>query len=244
MRKAVDSINEVSKSANELLNVIQMINQIAGRTNLLAMNASIEAAHAGTAGKGFAVVAIEIRKLAEETAKNTVTITDTLKKNNESISKAVEINRTAGEYFHKINTEVQTFADAMMEINAALNQMSVGTKDVITAVSSIVDSSEKVKTAIADVDPLLKLSASEISEIFIMSSRINERVSDMIDSFQSIIDNVSSIDIIGERNIDYISKLTQEISNIEADVETKPDQKSVQNKQKSPQPVDTSLIDI
>ena len=86
MKKLVEDVQQVKESSDKVSNFVQAVNDIAAQTGLLAMNASIEAAHAGTLGKGFSVIAQEIRKLSEETTKNAQNITDTLKENEEIVN--------------------------------------------------------------------------------------------------------------------------------------------------------------
>jgi hemerythrin-like metal-binding protein len=137
----------VAQNAEAMLALIDLINDISDRTNLLAMNASIEAAHAGMAGRGFAVVANEIRKLAADTGANAQKIGLSLKDTGEAIRQAQSDGLATQEAFALLEEEVQEFASAMKDVSESMSAMSEGGIEVLGATAELIQTSQVISTS-------------------------------------------------------------------------------------------------
>jgi len=132
-----DTITKIAAQSQGLEETNGTITSIASQTNLLAMNAAIEAAHAGDAGKGFAVVADEIRKLAEDTAARSRDISSVLKSLGDLISSAVTLSSEAGHSFESIRTSVSDVSTRQREIRSAVEEQTGGNKVVLESVDRL-----------------------------------------------------------------------------------------------------------
>ena len=155
MGQLIDTINGNIDSVQE---IIKVINNIATQTNLLSMNAAIEAAHAGSSGRGFAVVAAEIRKLSESTGENAKLIGKTLKTIIENIKDAKDFSSRNLEAYNKITSEATLLADAFREINQATSELSAGSNEIVKATQMLID----VTASIKDGSREIGLSSEEI----------------------------------------------------------------------------------
>lgn len=143
--KTENAVKEVSNQLIKIKEIAIIISGVASKTNLLAMNAAIEAAHAGNAGKGFAVVADEIRKLAETSSSNTVKITETLKDVEASILQAESLSMDTRESFNLVSREINGIVGALGEIDTSTNELQIGGKDILESITGLEEASTVVK---------------------------------------------------------------------------------------------------
>lgn len=133
------SITSMVETVNSMGEFVNIITEIAGQTNLLAMNAAIEAAHAGDAGKGFAVVAEEIRKLSDRSNSEANKVKSQMNGISEITSKLTnELNNTI-DGFDLIVKEAESVSDIVGSIHSAMEEQSAGNSEMIKAISSIRD---------------------------------------------------------------------------------------------------------
>ncbi|HCC37684.1 MAG TPA: methyl-accepting chemotaxis protein [Treponema sp.] len=145
LREVAVDIQEIAKESEGLLEINAVMENIASQTNLLSMNAAIEAAHAGEAGKGFAVVADEIRKLAESSGEQSKTISTVLKKIKSSIDKITSSTDNVLTKFEAIDSGVRTVADQEENIRNAMEEQGQGSKLILESVGELNETTQLVK---------------------------------------------------------------------------------------------------
>lgn len=143
--RVLDVINVLSQNVDAIRDVISAINDISERTNLLAMNAAIEAAHAGKAGLGFAVVAGEIRKLSEGTKANSANIEKTLKSMLDSLADVRKTADEAGSAMKWIGGKVEETRESFQEVAQDMDQLASNSRDVSMSVRQVSDLSKQTK---------------------------------------------------------------------------------------------------
>ena len=153
-------IDKVNDSVDSIQGIITVIDNIAGQTNLLSMNAAIEAAHAGDAGKGFAVVAEEIRKLAESSSTNSTLISKTLKAVIDYIGKVKGAGREAFNSYIKISSETKEIVEAFDEILGATSELNSGSHEIVNATHLLNDVTLKIREGSKEIS----LSSDDIKE--------------------------------------------------------------------------------
>lgn len=203
--KANEVSQRISEASGDLIEAGAVIENIASQTNLLAMNAAIEAAHAGEAGKGFAVVASEIRKLAEESSTQGKKISITLKNLSVEIDTlasaaagAVEKFNIISSYSKGLSTSIEGVVQAMDEqeengkiIWGIINDVTGVTNEVKSGSGDMLADGEKVVSATKRLDDLTRILRENIEDIASQTELINEAAQE---SLEIAVKNKQSID--------------------------------------------------
>ena len=202
---------KIAEESGSLMEASSVIQHIASQTNLLAMNAAIEAAHAGEAGKGFAVVADEIRKLAEESSTQGKTITTTLKTLSGEIETLSASSKTVEEKFNAIFTLAEQVKDMSNRLTDAMREQENGSKEVLIAIKSINTITAEVQ---AGSEEMLKGGegvAQEMRKLDDLTRVITESMNEMASGAVQINNAVQEVSEITQKNKRSIEALSAEV---------------------------------
>jgi len=172
MKETILSVKNISESVDGIASTIKIISVIASNTNLLAMNAAIEAAHAGDAGQGFAVVADEIRRLSESTRENSRGISQTLSNIISGINTTSKRTSDTGNLINEMSGEVNGFAGTMTELIDTLNELSTKSTRITNSLQNLKEHSSAVRTDYGEMLSLIDKLRYDINFLAAMSADI------------------------------------------------------------------------
>ena len=206
VKAAVKTADSVLQQSAGILQASSIIQNIASRTNLLAMNAAIESAHAGEAGKGFAVVAEEIRKLAEQSGEQSKAIDENLRSLSDSIggiSTDINLVQTAFESIYQLSQKVR---EQETVIANAMEEQNSGNQQVLEAMRAISDSTTEVKDGSA--------------EMLVGGEQILKEMKNLTEVTQVIADNMNQINDFSQQISDAITVTTASTNSTQENLQT------------------------
>jgi len=210
-RTVGSNVQEFANRLDEIKEASRLIKGIAAQTNLLAMNAAIEAAHAGEYGRGFAVVAEEIRKLAEESSHRSSVIDTSVKSFTADIETLLSSNATSQTTFAEISSGVHAFVEGFSEIESTTRELSTGSDEIVHAMQVLRDGSIAVREGEEAI-------GSRVKDISQVTATVSEASTSLVQALSEVNAGLREIND-GSTNLrDSIAQLGEQIDEVAAGV--------------------------
>jgi len=204
-------ITEITENSKALQEANKVIAAIAAQTNLLAMNAAIEAAHAGDAGMGFAVVADEIRKLAENSSFNSKKIKTVLADVQHGIDAVVTASQESKESFNRVAEQIGTTDSIVQEFRMAIGEQQEGANQILEALKQMNEISVQVKEGSTEMNEGSKTILREVALLHSSSSDITECVGSMSTGIDDVDKEANLVAVMAETTQTTIDQLDKAV---------------------------------
>jgi len=212
LQDVASDVREIVRESEGLLEINAVMENIASQTNLLSMNAAIEAAHAGEAGRGFAVVADEIRKLAESSSEQSKTIGVVLKKIKESMDKISRSTENVMNKFEAIDQGVKTVAEQEEIIRHAMEEQGHGSRQVLSAAGQVGEITGQVRGSSIEMLEGSKEVISESQNLERATQEITNGVNEMAAGTEQVNQAVNTVNELSDKTQENISTLTRAVA--------------------------------
>ncbi|WP_295798298.1 methyl-accepting chemotaxis protein [uncultured Treponema sp.] len=212
LKNSVAQILEVKEKSKNLLDTNKMIASVASQTNLLAMNAAIEAAHAGAAGKGFAVVANEIRKLAETTSKQAKTSSESLKLIQTQIDTISETSMDVEKAFENTIKKIGNISTSVDSLKSSAEVQGQKAQEILSALDNMKSSSKIVKSGTEKIVEVTTAASSICSELVNLNSSVEQNLTECKDAATTLLSAASKITETVSKNNASVETLNHAIS--------------------------------
>jgi methyl-accepting chemotaxis protein len=210
-------LQEIARDSEGLLEINALMENIASQTNLLSMNAAIEAAHAGDVGKGFAVVAEEIRKLAESSHEQSKTTTATLKKIKSAIDHITASANEVQQRFEAIDGGVKTVSYQEEHIREAMHEQQSGSSRIMDLISRLKELSGMVKGGASEMEIEGRAIIDAVEKLLCISSEISNGMSEMAVGSEQIARAAAQVNEKSVENNETIAALTGAVAKFKID---------------------------
>ena len=206
-----EAIAGIVSATGKMDEMNSLIGEVAERTNMLGMNAAIEAAHAGEAGKGFAVVAEEIRTLSETAAEGSGSIAAILSETRVVVAGASRASAQTSEFFARMSDEIQRVSTTLGDLLLRLREISTGTADVTEAVRGFASLAESAGTAVDETRSAFHDAASRAASSRSFAAAMRQSAARMTDSCDSLLSQAASLNELGQENVQRMEDLRTQL---------------------------------
>lgn len=210
IENVINLIESVSAESKKLLDTNKVIEDVAQQTNLLAMNAAIEAAHAGEAGKGFAVVAEEIRKLSESTTEQSHYIKQTLSSVIENINEVTNAATSAGLTFGEIVNQISSDDSLITEIRSSMEEQSIGSKQIVDALGNIKETTHTIIENSKQMNSGIENVVAQVKELENAAKNLSSKTDEIKKSTQIINSNANKLIGMASENKKFAKELSDQ----------------------------------
>jgi methyl-accepting chemotaxis protein len=215
LQTVAQEIQEIAHDSEGLLEINSVMNNIASQTNLLSMNAAIEAAHASEAGKGFAVVADEIHKLAESSSKQSKSTAAMLKKIKASIDNITKSYNDVIDRFGAIDSSVKTVSEHEQNILNAMEEQETGGKQILESIGRLREITSSVKKGSGDMAESGETLVKETDGFIKTSKEAVEGMNEILTGVNQIrisVNHVNEMSLENSRNFESLKQETEKFN--------------------------------
>lgn len=212
LASASTAIIELQKASEEVQSIVGVIQSIASQTNLLAMNAAIEAAHAGNSGKGFAVVADEVRKLASSSSKSADDIKMQIINIMEKINVGVDSINNADKAFKSINMDINKTSELMKTINDIMDKQRIEAHSTLSSTNSVVEAINIIQDLTRKQNVSSETMQAIIKDIVESSQNVSNAITENTDNSSNMNIAITNVSHSSEDNKKAVSAMEEAIS--------------------------------
>ena len=211
IKNAIEAIQSIQEASERVSNIVEIISDLTQQTNLLSVNAAIEAAHAGAEGSGFAVVAAEVKRLAEDEGSQASQIFTQMDEMADTINRGVSLSDDAGNALRRISEDIEKTVALIENISGAMREQTTGAEQIVRAVTAVVNTTHEIRARANAQSEQGEKIHGYMGRLVEVSSAINGATHEQVLGNREVSESIKKVFDEAEKNSLAISTLQREI---------------------------------